>query len=89
VYMHKACDTLRSPLRSKRACVEDLVSTPYTFQGEEIASVCCSHFSVTGCSLMVDVHRLCTGGALSRLVSSERYLVWVLSHSSAARMMVL
>lgn len=48
IYMHKACGTLGSALRSKRACAEDSVSTLYMFQVEAITSVSCSHFPVTG-----------------------------------------
>lgn len=90
IYMHKACGTLGSALRSKRACAEDPVSTLHTFQAETITSVSCSHFPVAGwvlidgwCALVVH------WGALTHLASSEGYPIWVLSDSSTVRTMVL
>lgn len=65
VYTHKARGTIQSALRSERACTEDPIPTLYAFQGEAITLVSCSHFPVTGCSLMLDEHWLCTGAALS------------------------
>lgn len=89
IYMHKACGTLWSALRSKRDCAEDPVSSLYTFQGKVITSVSYSHFPLTGCSLVVDVHWLCTEGASSCSVSSERDPLWLLSGSSTVRTSVL